>query len=270
MRTRSVERNVVIDPIVTVVLSSYNRPKLVTDAIESVREQTLEDWQLIVADDDSNEETRRAILKAARHDSRIEVDLEPSALVPVDRFKHARFCVRINDVIPKIRGRFVAYLCDDDYYYPESLAVRVGALLASPKIHVCYGRLRSISYDLKGEWDSSAVPMPGRTYPRGDEDDPETGRPINPSTWIAGVFSPIAGRLDHNQVMHRRDCFSEIGGHEIWPTGHLETPGDVQFFQRLDKIPGHGALAVDAYVVTKRYHRFSYGRLDEKTVTVRE
>ena len=44
-------------PIVSVILTSYNKPHTIGKAIESVLDQTYQNWELFIMDDNSNEET---------------------------------------------------------------------------------------------------------------------------------------------------------------------------------------------------------------------
>lgn len=246
-------------PKVTCVLSSFNRPRLVRDAVESVLAQTMVDWELLIADDSSNDETRTAIVDASQGDPRVRfVWVAGGNCAPHERQAVSRYCLGINKALTEATGDYVCYLPDDDYVYPDSFRVRAAALDANPDVHVVYGRLRSISYDATAEWDSSAAPRPGRTFPNYGETDPETGRPVNPATWEPGLRT-LDG-LDHNQPMHRRCCLAEMGGPPWWPAlPHGQQPGDAAFFARLTAL-GHQALSVDAMVATKRYHGLSFGR----------
>jgi len=253
-------------PIFSVVLVSYNRPHLVTDAIRSMFDQTFENWELIVADDDSNDMTKGAIIGASDHDPRVRVLL---ADAPVeDRRSRLRYCVRINEALAHVRGAFIAYFLDDDYLYPRALQAHLAVYEAHPEAHVTYGRLRSISYDAGGpnRWDTNGRPLPGRSFPAYGEFDPAIGKVTNDANWEPGVWSrPIGGHIDHNQVAHRRECLAEMGGPPWWPEGPTSEVGDAMFFKRLDGL-GHKAHSVDEFVVTKRFHGLNYGKAEGSPV----
>jgi glycosyltransferase involved in cell wall biosynthesis len=104
-------------PLVSVVITTFNRSALVGRAIESVLRQTLDDLELIVVDDCSTDDTMDVVsriddprLSLVRH----EVNLG---------LAEAR-----NSGIRRARGRFVSFLDDDDAWLPEKLAVQIAEL----------------------------------------------------------------------------------------------------------------------------------------------
>ncbi|WP_322507795.1 glycosyltransferase, partial [Anaerolinea sp.] len=56
-------------PEVTIVLPTYNRADMILDAIRSVQAQTFQDWEIVVVDDGSTDNTEEVVLSL--HDSRI-------------------------------------------------------------------------------------------------------------------------------------------------------------------------------------------------------
>src|ERR1700754_463468 len=89
-------------PAVSVVLPTYNRPDYLREAMASVFAQTLDDWELIVADDGSDEETK-AYLRGI-DDPRVTVLwLAHSGTPSMGR----------NAAIRQARGDYVAFLDSD-------------------------------------------------------------------------------------------------------------------------------------------------------------
>ena len=257
---------VVTNPRFSVILTSYNRPKLVTDAIMSVREQTMKSWELLVCDDNSNAATIEAIVKASGGDPRIHILLKAGGTPTMEERKaQTRYSITINEGLQHVRGEFICFCCDDDHIYPECLEMRTKAFDENPDYHVTCCRLRSVSYDASSLWDTSGPPLPGRTYPKYGEIDPDTGRRVEEATWDH-ILSPISGRADHNQISIRSVCIKELGGAGgCWPVVNAQADvGDRAFFERLDKL-GHKALGIDACLVSKRYHFFSAGRATGET-----
>ena len=59
-------------PKVSVLMPSYNHSKFISEAIDSVLDQTLEDWELIIVDDASKDESQEIIAKFKEANDRIK------------------------------------------------------------------------------------------------------------------------------------------------------------------------------------------------------
>ena len=103
-------------PQVTVVLPSYNAQRFITMAIDSVIQQTLLEWELLVVDDGSTDNTPRLVRRYQNHDRRIKL-----ISLSVNRGPaHAR-----NLALGKARGDFIAFIDSDDVWLPEKLQEQV-------------------------------------------------------------------------------------------------------------------------------------------------
>ena len=102
---------------VSVILTSYNRPRQVVKAVASVRAQTHSDWELFIVDDNSNDETKAVLSAIVAYEPRCTVI--HSGVMHEERAKTTRYATCINLAIPKLTGDLVSYLTDDDIYYPE-------------------------------------------------------------------------------------------------------------------------------------------------------
>lgn len=99
-------------PIVTVVMPAYNASKYIAKAIDSVIEQTIHDWELIIINDGSTDNTLSIIEQYASLDKRIKyesIENTGSAKIPRDR------------AISKAQSEWIAILDADDYYEPSFL-----------------------------------------------------------------------------------------------------------------------------------------------------
>lgn len=121
-------------PAVSVILPTYNQAAYLAQAIESVRRQTCTDWELIVVDDGSTDETPR-VLDACHDDSRIRVI----------RKTHAERAVARNHGIASSSAPYVAFLDADDVWFPEKLDEQVAALRRREDAALCYTFTRRIS-----------------------------------------------------------------------------------------------------------------------------
>ena len=135
------------EPLVTVVLSSYDRPTLIRDAIDSVLKQNWPEIQLLIADDWSDqpvmkvlEEYTDRIHKRTRHSMIVQPPDKPS---PQERQYGQRCAECINAAMAYAEGEFVCFLPDDDMLFPRSIAVRAQYLIDNPLVNVVVGRLEA-------------------------------------------------------------------------------------------------------------------------------
>jgi glycosyltransferase involved in cell wall biosynthesis len=111
-------------PLVTVAMSVYNAAATVELAIRSIQSQSLGDWELIVIDDGSVDQTRQIIAKV--QDPRIRLIQEPC--------ENLGLAARLNQCVRLARGRYVARMDGDDVAYPQRLARQVQYLEQHPEI----------------------------------------------------------------------------------------------------------------------------------------
>ncbi|WP_217570325.1 glycosyltransferase [Mesorhizobium sp. GbtcB19] len=105
-----------IEPLVSVVIATHNRPAALRQALKSVIGQTLQDWEAIVVGDACRADTAATV--AAFADSRISyIDL------PVNFGEQSG---PNNIGFARARGRFVAILNHDDLWFPDHLAATTG------------------------------------------------------------------------------------------------------------------------------------------------
>ncbi|ALC82511.1 MULTISPECIES: teichuronic acid biosynthesis protein TuaG [Bacillus] len=99
-------------PLVSVITPSYNAENYIKDTIESVRNQTYQDWELVIADDCSTDRTRQIIEEYTKKDDRIRgVFLKENGGAAVAR----------NSALEAAKGRYVAFLDSDDQWRPEKM-----------------------------------------------------------------------------------------------------------------------------------------------------
>ena len=99
-------------PTVSVIMPAYNAERYIEDAICSVLEQTMGDWELLVLDDCSSDGTREVVGAMSLRDSRIRLIENAENMGP------ARTRNRGMDLSC---GRYVAFLDSDDLWKPEKL-----------------------------------------------------------------------------------------------------------------------------------------------------
>ncbi|PLR76602.1 maturation of the outermost layer of the spore [Bacillus sp. V3-13] len=122
-------------PKVSIILTSYNKPLYVAESIESVLEQTEEDWELFIMDDNSNEDTSRVLYSYLR-DPRIFY--MNSGIDDDKRLQTTRYAVLINHAIPRTTGKYITYLTDDTVYMPNRLQVMLDYFIKNPTVEIVY------------------------------------------------------------------------------------------------------------------------------------
>jgi glycosyltransferase involved in cell wall biosynthesis len=114
-------------PVVSVVISCYDRPAMFEVAINSVLNQTLREIEIIVQDDSTDSACEELV--ASIHDERI-------------RYTHNRPSLgTLNNLVAgyrKCRGKYFSTLNDDDIYDPEYLAPMVTAMEENPSCSMAF------------------------------------------------------------------------------------------------------------------------------------
>jgi glycosyltransferase involved in cell wall biosynthesis len=113
-------------PIVSVIIPTYNRATLLRQAIQSVLEQTFSDYEIIVADDGSTDNTR-AVVQALASDKIKYLCLEHKGR------SHARNCA-----VKMAQGHYLAFLDSDDLFLPRKLDMQVFCLDNEPEVAMVY------------------------------------------------------------------------------------------------------------------------------------
>jgi glycosyltransferase involved in cell wall biosynthesis len=102
-------------PLVSIILATYNRRRVLAHAVESVRRSTLDDWELIVVGDHCTDDS--AAVVAAFADPRIRFVNLPQNVGEQSGPN--------NEGLRLARGRFIAFLNHDDLYFADHLSTLV-------------------------------------------------------------------------------------------------------------------------------------------------
>ena len=106
-------------PLVSVIMTSYNYGSYISKAIESVLDQTFADFELVVIDDGSRDDSRDIIRKYASRDSRIKYVFN-SANMGIAGTK--------NEGIRRSAGKFIGFLDSDDLWARDKLEKQIRIL----------------------------------------------------------------------------------------------------------------------------------------------
>jgi glycosyltransferase involved in cell wall biosynthesis len=106
-------------PLVSVLITAYNREKYIAEAIESVLNSTFTDYEIIVVDDGSSDNTVQIANKYLKQDTRVKVYVNGKNIGQfANRNKAASLAV----------GKYLKYLDSDDKMQPMALSVMVNGM----------------------------------------------------------------------------------------------------------------------------------------------
>lgn len=105
-----------MNEIVSVIMPMYNSVKFLDKSIESVLLQTYKEWELIIVDDCSEDNSKEVVNSYMRLDSRIKLISFPHNMGVAE----AR-----NIGIKAAKGRYIAFLDSDDFWLPTKLARQI-------------------------------------------------------------------------------------------------------------------------------------------------
>ena len=103
-------------PVVSVVMPTYNTEKYIREAVSSIENQTLRDWELLVVDDCSTDHTYEILQKLAQEDARIKI---------IRNQTNCGAAMSRNIAFSQCSGKYVALLDSDDLWEPEKLEKQV-------------------------------------------------------------------------------------------------------------------------------------------------
>ncbi len=168
-------------PRVTVLMPAYNAGRYLAQALDSVCRQTFEDFELLVIDDGSTDDTRLVLERC--HDPRLRTVLHST---------NAGLVVRLNEGLALARGALIARLDADDVAHPSRLALQVAALDRDPNLSLVGG----FSANISGEGAFTSMGL----YPVSSVE----------ICWACCFDSPF----NHSAITFRRDAVLAQGGYD--------------------------------------------------------
>ena len=100
------------NPLVSIITPVYNHEKFIGDTINSIINQTYQNWEMLIVDDCSTDESWEIMQEWAKKDNRIKIfkNEENKGLIPNWKF-----------LIDNSKGEYIAFLEGDDIFCPENL-----------------------------------------------------------------------------------------------------------------------------------------------------
>ena len=106
-------------PLVSIITPSFNSEKFISETIQSVQNQTYKNWEMIIVDDCSSDETVSIITRMALLDNRIQL---------FQSEKNSGTGIARNTALGKSKGRYISFLDADDLWKPQKLEKQIDFL----------------------------------------------------------------------------------------------------------------------------------------------
>lgn len=123
----------------SIVIPAYNASEYLAETIESVLSQTFTDFELLIINDGSTDNTAEIVNIYSEKDNRIKLFSQQNQGVSFAR----------NTGIKIAKGEYIAFLDSDDKWLPNKLAVHMEHFHKTPNLGISFGRVEFITFDGK-------------------------------------------------------------------------------------------------------------------------
>lgn len=169
-------------PKISILMGIYNCADTLPDAIRSVLQQTVTDWELILCDDGSADDTLAVAQRFTR--------LDPERIIVLQNPENMGLNFTLNKCLDAARGSYIARMDGDDICAPERFAEELAVLESEPEIAIVSTDMHF--FDESGVWGMVRYPE----YPQ-------------PKDFLAG--SPFC----HAPCMVRKEAYDAVGGYSV-------------------------------------------------------
>lgn len=231
-------------PQVSVIISTYNRPKMLDRALASVHAQTFTDFEVIVVDDCSPCVDEMQALMGEWEQKFLDRGI--NLLTCFFTENTGNQCVPKRWGIENSRGDYIAYLDDDNEWHADHLATVVEAIESDFSHDMVYTRLRYVVDD--DEAHTRLGEAFGGHVPEGDT----IGQPWNPRTLLDKNY------IDTSTILHSKGAYCRMVREEDsewcgWDP-RSRRMGDWTFVRKW-ALYGNNAKLVDKVTVDYHWHK---------------
>lgn len=203
-----------ISPKITVFMAAYNVSGYIAESISSILNQTFKDFEFIIIDDGSTDDT--ALIVKKFNDSRISfIQNDGNKGIPFTR----------NRLLELAKGEYIAILDSDDIAYPERLQLQLDFFSSHPEAALCGGHGKII-----------------------DENGIETGTEIIVATDDSINMRMLFGNpFINSSTMFKTEIFRALSGYKNFALAE-----DFDLFIRISE--KHKVRNIDVFLVKYRVH----------------
>lgn len=135
---------------ISIITASYNYAQYISECIESVIAQTYSDWELIVVDDGSSDNSVEIIKSYCKKDSRIkffqhDADCKQDVADPFNASNQVGVNRGLKETIllgiSKCTGEYIAFLESDDAFKPDNLMKKVEVIEKNPSVKLVFNKV---------------------------------------------------------------------------------------------------------------------------------
>ena len=113
-------------PLISIIIPNYNRARLIGETLDSILAQTYSNWECIIVDDGSTDNSKEEIQKYVEKDARFQLHKRPA-----NRPKGANACRNYGFELSK--GKYIKWFDSDDILLPDCLEKQVEFLENNPE-----------------------------------------------------------------------------------------------------------------------------------------
>lgn len=196
-------------PTISVIMATYNHADFVAQAIDSVLNQYGIDFEFLIADDGSTDNTREVV--SSVNDERIR-------FIPNEINRGA--CTVTNELIQRASGEFIALINSDDCWVDDDkLAYQLEIMRQNKTVGACFGRAKFI--DKHGQTINKTTLQFGTVF---DQENRSQGR------WLRHFFDH-GNCICHPTMLIRKSCYGDLG---LYNNRYRQLP-DLDMWIRLAK-----------------------------------
>lgn len=212
---------------VSVIMGIYNCEKTIKQSIDSIINQTYTNWELILCDDHSRDNTYKIAQEYARK--------YPEKIILIKNAANLRLAATLNHCLQYVTGEYIARMDGDDLSLPERFEKQVNFLNSHPRYQLVGTQM--ISFDETGDRGiKGIIEKPNRMYLR--------------------YNTPFA----HATIMMRKEAYEKLGGYKV--DSGITRCEDVDLWFRFFKEGFQGYnLQIPLYKVRESIHDFKRRKL---------
>lgn len=134
-----------MSPYVSVLMSAYNAEKFIGEAIESILNQSYENFEFIIVDDGSEDSTREIIQTYSNKDDRIKV---------LQNISNSGLIYSLNRGLDEAKGKYIARMDADDISLPSRLETQVSFMESHQEVGVVSAWMKTFGQGKETVWPS--------------------------------------------------------------------------------------------------------------------